>query len=96
MLQFIRSCIVNFIKKCQAYTSVGCYASSNICNWSDVFVEKGISSTQCSNFISIVSEMECFKGKCEYQWVRSNSSMTVEKCLQMCVSNGFKYAGIDT
>ncbi len=55
----------------------------------------GISSTQCSNSISSLSDMKCLFGDaCGYTYVSSMNSMTVDKCLHICNPNGFKYAGL--
>ncbi len=57
----------------------------------------GLSSTQCSNSIAGLSDMTCYIGRtCGYTYINSISSMTVEKCLQFCTTNGFKFAGISS
>ncbi len=85
---------VFFIK---AFQNIGCYYSSSSCSANDVFTETGLSSTKCSSAIAYLTDMKCWIGRtCGYSYVSSASSMTVDKCLQMCTSNGFKYAGLGT
>ncbi len=55
----------------------------------------GISSTQCSNSISSLSDMTCHSFmNCGYTYVSSMNSMTVDICFHICNPNGFKYAGL--
>jgi len=55
----------------------------------------GLSSTQCSNSIVSLSTMTCWIGRtCGYSYVRSLTSMTVEKCIQICIENEYAYAGL--
>ena len=78
------------------HKEIGCYySSSNTCANNDVFSEIGLTSTQCSNSIVGLSDMACFIGRsCEYSYIKSKSSMTVEKCLQICTTNGYRFAGL--
>jgi 7-cyano-7-deazaguanine synthase in queuosine biosynthesis len=38
--------------------------------------------------------MICYNDLCGYSIIYSKTIMTVEKCLQMCTTNGFKYAAL--
>ncbi len=79
------------------YESVGCFASSSGCGWNDIFSEQGITPAQCTSTVaSMPGGMTCWSGACISQMVYSVTSMTVEACLQICTTNGFKYAGLDT
>ena len=75
--------------------SVGCYAtqSDSICNNYDPFNET-LTSTQCENAAASFS-MECITGVyCGYSFVQSKTNMTIEACLQICMSNSFIYVGL--
>jgi hypothetical protein len=76
-----------------AYLSVGCYAANNSCV-SDVFVET-LAPAQCSNALSSYP-LFINASSCSYHGIGSTSGMTIEKCLQICTTNGFKYAGLRT
>jgi len=77
------------------FQNIGCYYSTSGCANNDVFTDMGLSSTQCSTAISGLTDMTCFIGRtCGYSYIKSVSSMTVGKCLQICTTNGYKYAGL--
>ena len=74
--------------------SIGCYKCQDTCGY-DVFVET-ITPTQCTNAeltYPVLCDSLCSTG---YNAVSSNTSMTIEICLQMCITFGFKYAGLCT
>ncbi len=75
--------------------SVGCYPSLS-CSNADVFVETGLSLAQCKSEAATysMSVMSLCSTVCQ---VYSATSMTIEICLQICVTKyGYKYAGIVT
>jgi hypothetical protein len=76
-----------FLKTYQVYT--GCYLSSNT---DDVFNEN-LTPAQCN--ASAIAPDYCDQNN-GYNEIYSNSSMTVEKCVQICITTyGYKYAGIN-
>jgi hypothetical protein len=91
-----RNYIKQYILLSKAFVSIGCFMSSSGCNYADVFLELGISSTQCATAISSFTGMTCYTGTCSYKEIYSSTSITVEKCLQICTPYGFIYAGIQT
>jgi hypothetical protein len=84
----------------KAFQNIGCYFSSVGCQKFDVFTEIGLSADQCSTVIAELTGMKCFDSQCGNRFVQSpanlvkSSSMTVDKCLKMCSTNGYKYAGL--
>ena len=83
---------ISYIKA--PYVSVGCYPASSSTYWNDIFEESGISSSECSLAISNLTGLECYANA--YQWIYSNTSLTVEICLKICITHGFNYTGLDT
>ena len=80
----------NIYKKNLAYVYSGCFFAAG-CGNADAFVET-LSSTQCSDAAASFS-MSCFS-YCGYNMVYSQTSMTVEICVQICNINGFTYSGL--
>ncbi len=78
--------------------SVGCYPSLSSCDNSDVFVETGLTSAQCTSAATAHSMSVRSVSLCGIACqVFSSTSMTVEICLQICVTTyGYSYAGIVT
>ncbi len=71
--------------------NVGCYGPNSNC--ADVFTGQKLSSIQCGNPLP---DFTCNYG-CIGSLIfffESTSGMTVEKCLQKCTANSFKYAEI--
>ena len=69
---------------------MGCYSSaSGDCG---TFVETGIDQTQCQNAAATYA-LSCCYACCQSTIVYGNG-MTVDKCLTICTTNGFIYAGI--
>ena len=78
--------------------NVGCYASTSGCYYSDVFVESLTSSQASTAAASFSPTMTACVGGCascsRYAFY-STTTMTVEKCLQACITTyGFKYGGV--
>ena len=75
--------------------SVGCYATENSCG-TDIFNEI-LSYADCQKAASTYSlgSLNCTQSvdSCGFTQVLS-SVMTIELCLQVCNSNGFKFAGL--
>ena len=78
-----------------AFTSVGCYSPPEC--YFDVFVDS-LTSVQCSSTANAYSPMVCGETictcGCSYYWLFSNTSMTNDICIKMCIGNGFKYAAL--
>jgi len=83
----------------KAYSYVGCYFGGTTGNLNSLFVETGLTSTQCNNAASSYS-MWCYYLSPTYvvytyttgsYW---NQGMTIQKCLVICNSYGFLYAGL--
>ena len=76
--------------------SVGCYRTKNA-YYDDVFVET-LTTSQCNSAAASYSfdASYCASNNGGYPGVGSSSSMTVDKCLQICTSYAFKYAGLGT
>jgi len=74
-----------------AYSNVGCFATNDGCQ-SDAFVET-LTQTQCS--LAAASFPVAYCGSCgSYNYLKSDSSMTIELCLQICAQANFTYSGI--
>jgi hypothetical protein len=71
---------------------MGCYNSFHS-YWTDVFTET-LTLAQCANAASSYSVICKGPIGSSYNWVEKNPGMTVEICLQVCTSSGFRYAGI--
>ncbi len=80
----------------KVFVTVGCYASKSW-YWDDVFVEK-LTESKCLSAAASYSldSKYCTSTNGRYPGVGSSSIMTVDKCLQICTSYAFKYAGIGT
>ena len=71
------------------FTSLGCYYSGNPeCS---TFEEDGLSTDQC-NSAALAFSLSCCPDCCHN--IVYGERMTVEICLQICVSNGFQYAAL--
>ncbi len=65
---------------------------TSACRYNDVFIEKGITTVQCSTLGT--APFTCYpNNECLYNFL-SSSSMTVEMCLIICSSTGFIYTAI--
>jgi len=76
--------------------SVGCYASNSFTSYIDIFSET-LSAAHCDS-ACIDFPVSCTSyviNSFVYYGVYSNTSMTVEMCLQICTTIGFKYAGLN-
>ncbi len=72
--------------------SIGCY-NSVLGMKTDVFTET-LTSAQCANAESSFSVTCAGPDGISYYWVTKNPGMTVDICLQVCTSSGFRYAGL--
>ena len=70
------------------YTSVGCFYSGNLYQ---TFIES-LDQTQCENAANMFSLTCCYD--CGGTSHVSGGSMTVDTCLAVCTTNGFKYIAI--
>ena len=78
--------------------SIGCYFSSSTCGNGGMFVfSETLSFSECSTGVAKISGSACYScvfGSKTYYEIGSRTGMTIEKCLQLCTSNTFSYAGI--
>ena len=74
------------------FVSIGCYRA-NLGQVTDVFNET-LTAIQCANANTGCSTTCLGPADNSYYWVRHTTAMTVELCLRVCNSSGFRYAGI--
>ncbi len=64
-----------------------------ICSNNYIFGET-LSAQQCNKAVQVYS-VTCTQDNFGHFQVRSNTNMTIEVCLQICITNGFFYAGLN-